>query len=150
MEFYELCKDLRDRYKSEANREVELQVLSQIHSAFFENGDKLPDEITLKLNIKPVLKNYGRVKYWKRMKDGMRFSDKRMGIFHFFETVVIFDMMAIVLEELELKHWDVKHFVQHSAWKFSVHVTFMKKCMQCDIADGSLSTDIEKYWKEIL
>ena len=150
MEFYELCKDLRDRYKSESNREVELQVLSQIHTSFFENDDKLPDEITLKLNIKPVLKNHGRVKYWKRIKDGKRFSDKRMGILCFFETVVIFDMIAIVLEELELKHWDVKHFVQHSSWKFSVHVTFMKKCMQCDIADGSLPVEVEKYWKEIL
>ena len=150
MEFYELCRQNRDIYRSEPNREIELQILSQLHTAVFENGDKLPSDVTLHLNIKPILKNSGKIKYWNKTKEGIEFSNARIRNLYFFETIVISEILRLVLDDLELPLWNIKHFVQRSAWNFSIEINFSKSCMKSDIEYKDMSTEIKEYWKTIL
>ena len=150
MEFYELCRQTRDIYYSEPNREIELQILSQLHTALFENGDKLPDDVILHLNIKPILKNSGKIKYWNKTKEGIEFPNARIRNLYFFETIVISDMLALVLEDLGLPFWEIKHFVQRSAWNFSIQIVFSKKRMKSDIEYSEMSVETKEYWKAIL
>ena len=150
MEFYELCKEARDTYHSEPHREIELQILSQLHAAFFENGDKLPDNITLRLNIKPILKNPAKIKYWNRTKSGIEFTNPRIRNLYFFETIVIDEMLTLVLDDLNLPKWNVKHFLQRSSWNFSIQIAFSKSCMKNDIEYGEMSEEVREYWRAIL
>lgn len=150
MEFYELCRQNRDIYHSEPNREIELQILSQLHTAVFENEDKLPSEVTLYLNIKPILKNSCKIKYWNKTKEGIEFPNARIRNLNFFETIVISDMLQLVLDDLELPLWNVKHFIQRSAWNFFIQINFSKSCMEYDIAHKDMPTETKEYWKSIL
>lgn len=150
MEVYGLCRSVRDVYRDEPNREIELQILSQIHTAFFEKGDKLPDDVTLQLNIKPILKNPAKIKYWNKTKEGIEFPNARVRNLYFFETIVISDMLALVLDDLCLPYWAVKHFIQRSAWNFSIQIAFSKSRMKCDIEYSEMSEETKEYWKEIL
>ena len=150
MEFYELCRQTRDIYQSEPNREIELQILSQLHTAFFENGDKLPNDVTLHLNIKSILKNTAKIKYWNRTRSGIEFTNPRIRNLYFFETIVIDDMLTLVLDDLNLPKWNIKNFTQRSAWIFSIQIAFSKSCMKNDIEYGELSEEIREYWKAIL
>ena len=150
MEFYELCRQNRDIYHSELNREIELQILSQLHTAVFENGDKLPSDIILHLNLKPILKNSGKIKYWNKTKEGIEFPNARTRNLYFFDTIVISDILQLVLDDLELTLWNVKHFTQRSAWNFDIQINFSKNCMESDIAHKDMSTETKEYWKSIL
>ena len=150
MEFYELCRQNRDIYRAEANREIELQILSQLHTAVFENGDKLPNDVILHLNIKPILKNSGKIKCWNKTKEGIKFPNARIRNLYFFETIVISDILQLVLDDLKLSLWNVKHFAQRSAWNFDIQINFSKSCMESDIAYKDMSTETKEYWKSIL
>ena len=150
MEFYGLCRSVRDVYRDEPNREIELQILSQIYTAFFENGDKLPDDVTLQLNIKPILKNPAKIKYWNKTKEGIEFPNARVRNLYFFETIVIDDMLTLVLDDLSLPKWNIKSFIQRSAWNFSIHIAFSKSCMKNDIEYSEMSEETKEYWKSIL
>ena len=150
MEFYGLCKEARNQYRLESNREIELQILSQLHTAFFENGDKLPDDVMLYLNIKPILKNPAKIKYWTKTKEGIEFPNTRARNLYFFDTIVISDMLALVLDDLCLPYWNVKHFLQRSAWNFSIQIAFSKSCMKSDIDYSEVSEETKEYWKAIL
>ena len=150
MEFYELCRQIRDIYRSEPNREIELQILSQLHTAVFENKDKLPSDVMLHLNIKPILKNSGKIKYWNKAKEGIKFPNARIRNLYFFDTIVISDILQLVFDDLELYLWNVKHFAQRSAWNFDIQINFSKSCMESDIAHKDMSTETKEYWKTIL
>lgn len=150
MEFYELCRQTRDIYQSEPNREIELQILSQLQTAVFENGDKLPDDVTLHLNIKPILKNSGKIRYWRKVKSCIDFPNARIKKMYFFETIVVLDILGLVLEDLELPNWQVKHFTQHSAWEFSVQITLFKNFMKRKIDCSEMNVVTKEYWKSIL
>ena len=150
MEFYELCREIRNQYRSEPNREIELQILSQLHTAVFENGDKLPSDVTFNLNIKPVLKHPGKIKYWNKTKEGIEFPNTRIRNLYFFDTIVISDILQLVLDALELPLWNVKHFVQRSSWNFDIQINFSKSCMEYDIVHRDIPTEIKEYWKSIL
>ena len=150
MEFYELCRHTRDIYRSEPNREIELQILSQLHKAVFENCDRLPSDVTLHLNIKPVLKHSGKINYWKKTKEGIKFPSTRIRSLYFFDTIVISDMLQLVLDDLKLPLWNLKHFTQHSAWNFSIQINFSKSYMKSEIKSGKYSQEIKEYWKSIL
>lgn len=150
MEFYELCRQIRDTYRGEPNREIELQILSQLHTAFFENGDKLPGDVTLQLNIKSILKNPAKIKYWAKTKEGIEFPNARVRNLYFFETIVIDDMLTLVLDDLNLPKWNIKNFIQRSAWNFSIQIAFSKSCMKSDIDYSEVSEETKEYWKAIL
>lgn len=150
MEFYELCRQTRDIYQAESNREIELQILSQVHTAVFENGDKLPNEVTLHLNIKPILKNYGKIRYWRKVKSCIDFPNARIKKMYFFETVIVLDILGLVLEDLELPNWQVRHFTQRSAWEFSIQITLFKNLMKRKIECSEMDIVRKEYWKSIL
>lgn len=150
MQFYELCRCIRNQYLNENNREIELQILNQIHAAFFANGDKLPNDVTLELNIKSILKNHDKIKYWHKSNVGVEISNARIRSLYFFETVVVAEMLTLVLDDLFISDWDIKHFRQHSAWKFSIQISFSKNIMRIRLEDGDFSEDEAAYLRSII
>ena len=147
MGFYELCRNLRNQYKEEPNREVELQILSQLHNEFFENGDKLPDTMTVKVDIKSLLKNRRAMKYWRSVSKEAKFPNNNIRNKCFFDTIVVDEMLQLVLFDLGIDEWDIKHFRRVKGWTYDIQISFAKKLMKLEI-DGKV--DMEKGRREYL
>lgn len=140
MGFYELCRNLRNQYQEEPNREIELQILTQLHNEFFLNGDKLPDGMTIKVDIKPLLKNRKAMKYWRAISKDVKFPNTQIRDKCFFDTVVIEEMLQLVLYDLGIDEWDIKHFRRVKGWKHDIHISFSKRLMKLEV-DGTVAME---------
>ena len=57
MDFYKLFRSIRNNYQNEANKEIELQILTQLQSMYFFNNDQMPTKVIFQLDVKSLLKN---------------------------------------------------------------------------------------------
>ena len=57
MDFYTTCRSLRDGYKKDPNKEIELQILSKLYSEYFLNNEQMPSRVIIDLDVKSILKN---------------------------------------------------------------------------------------------
>lgn len=121
MNFYELCRSLRDKYQTEPNKEIELQIVSQLFLAVFITNDELPSVITFELDVKSLLKNG-----WTRPNKDLwqdsiaSWPIKARVLFWMKETLS--DKIMQVLDEFGIEYWWSHYFCQKSAWTYSIEI----------------------------
>ena len=124
MEFYSLCRSIRNQCQKAGNKEIELQILGQLYSAYFLNNDKMPNNIVFNLNLKPILKGSELSKYDRETLHAVyEYKSKCTDLqekTRYYIYRILTKKLAI-LSDLGISY-DPYNITYQSAWEYSVGV----------------------------
>lgn len=109
---YQLSKKKRDKYLEDEQGNIKISILSQMCSAYFINGDIMPSKITIRINVKNLIRQINEYR--------KEYPESKLPFWGYASYYI-----QQVLQDLELEYTAINVVSQHN-FDFVYEVSFSK------------------------
>lgn len=109
---YQLSKKMRDKYLEDEQGNIKISILSQMCSAYFANGDVMPSKITIRMNVKNLIRQINEYR--------SKYPESKLPFWSYPSSYI-----QQVLQDLELEYTAINVVSQHN-FDFAYEVSFSK------------------------